>query len=78
MELDLTLKKKKKKKKTRAAEFELEEGDPEAEAEAAAEVGPGTKQFSWSGTDREYTYDELLGEWSAAGLGEELRAPSWG
>jgi hypothetical protein len=49
----------------RADEFGLED-DPEAEAEAA-ERGEGGKEgagkFAWSNSDREYTYDELLGEW---------------
>jgi hypothetical protein len=44
----------------RKDEFD-EEADPEAEAEAA-ERENAVGSFSWSGTDRDYTYDELLGE----------------
>jgi hypothetical protein len=49
---------------TRADEFGLED-DPEAEAEAAERgegSGEGAGKFVWSNSDREYTYDELLGE----------------
>ncbi|KAI8472358.1 MAG: eukaryotic translation initiation factor 2 beta [Monoraphidium minutum] len=61
MDLSLDLsKKKKKKKKTRADEFGAEEGDPEAEAEAAAAEASAGGSFPWSGSDREYVYDELL------------------
>ncbi len=42
-------------------EFDLDE-DPEAEAEAALEESNAAGSLPWSGTDREYTYDELLGE----------------
>jgi hypothetical protein len=53
----------------RADEFGLED-DPEAEAEAA-ERGEGGREgagkFAWSNSDREYTYDELLGELQACG-----------
>jgi len=59
LSMDLNLKKKKKKKKSRKDEFDLEEGDPEAEAEAA-ERENAAGSFPWSGTDRDYTYDELL------------------
>lgn len=48
---------------TRNDEFDLDD-DPEAAAEAA-EREEGTAaggKFSWSNTDREYTYEELLGE----------------
>lgn len=61
MDLSLDLsKKKKKKKKARADEFAGEEGDPEAEAEAAAAEASAAGGLPWSGTDRDYTYDELL------------------
>lgn len=62
LSLDLNLKKKKKKKKTRKEEFDLED-----EAEDAGDVGASegaemkkAGNFPWSGTDREYTYEELL------------------
>lgn len=60
--LDLNFKKKKKKKKTRKEEFELED-DAEEGADLGASEGTETKKvgnFPWSGTDREYTYEELL------------------
>lgn len=43
--------------------FDLDD-DPEAAAEAEEGEGGvvGSGKFSWSNTDREYTYDELLGE----------------
>jgi len=48
---------------TRADEFAADENDPEAEAEAAAAGETATGgSFPWSGTDRDYSYDELLGE----------------
>eukprot|EP00775_Hariotina_reticulata_P009136 gene9136-9304_t len=59
--VDLSSKKKKKKKKARKDEFE--DDDPEAEAEAAERgdsAAEGLGKFSWSNSDREYTYDELL------------------
>lgn len=58
--VDLSLKKKKKKKKARADEFADGE-DPEKAAEAEDEAAATNGKFSWSQTDREYTYDELLG-----------------
>jgi hypothetical protein len=48
---------------------EFDEDDPEAEAEAAeAKVGGS---FPWSGSDRDYTYEELVGEcvWGGGGWG---------
>jgi len=59
--VDLSLKKKKKKKKSRKDEFDLDD-DPEAAAEAAErdEGAAAGGKFSWSNTDREYTYEELL------------------
>jgi hypothetical protein len=45
----------------RKDEFGLDE-DPEAAAEAEEEGAAAGGKFSWSNTDREYTYDELLGE----------------
>jgi hypothetical protein len=48
---------------------EFDEDDPEAEAEAAeAKVGGS---FPWSGSDRDYTYEELVGEcvWGGGGGG---------
>eukprot|EP00877_Chromochloris_zofingiensis_P000602 jgi/Chrzof1/10542/Cz05g02180.t1 len=59
LSLDLSMKRKKKKKKSRKDEFGLDE-DPEAEAEAAANEESAVGSFPWSGTDRDYTYDELL------------------
>ena len=50
-------------RQARADEFAGEEGDPEAEAEAAAAEASAAGGFPWSGTDRDYTYDELLGGW---------------
>lgn len=58
--LDLSLKKKKKKKKARGDEFAGDDNDPEAEAEAAAAEASAGGSFPWSGTDRDYEYDELL------------------
>jgi hypothetical protein len=55
-------------KQARADEFGLGD-DPEAAAEAAearGEDGAGagsSGKFAWSNSDREYSYDELLGEW---------------
>lgn len=48
---------------SRKDEFDLDD-DPEAAAEAAErdEGAAAGGKFSWSNTDREYTYDELLGE----------------
>jgi hypothetical protein len=49
--------------------FDLDD-DPEAAAEAEEGEGgaTGSGKFSWSNTDREYTYDELLGEsWRPGG-----------
>eukprot|EP00878_Enallax_costatus_P001213 GHUV01001355.1.p1 GENE.GHUV01001355.1~~GHUV01001355.1.p1 ORF type:complete len:277 (+),score=93.88 GHUV01001355.1:87-917(+) len=57
--VDLSLKKKKKKKKARGDEF-ADEDDPEKAAEAEHEAATSSGKFLWSGTDREYTYDELL------------------
>ena len=54
--LDLALKKKKKKKKERSLE-ELE-GEGEGGGGDADENATGGK-YSWSGTTRDYTYDEL-------------------
>jgi translation initiation factor 2 subunit 2 len=56
--LDLALKKKKKKKKERSLE-ELEEGH-DAGGEGG-EMGAAGGRFPWSGTTREYNYEELLG-----------------
>lgn len=56
LDMDLNLKKKKKKKKDRRDEFAGE--DPEAEAEAAEAKEGGS--FPWSGSDRDYTYEELV------------------
>lgn len=50
---------------SRKDEFDLDD-DPEAAAEAAERGDEGAAaggKFAWSNTDREYTYDELLGEW---------------
>jgi translation initiation factor 2 subunit 2 len=57
--VDLSLKKKKKKKKARADEFADDE-DPEKAAEAEQEAATSSGKFVWSGSDREYSYDELL------------------
>ena len=48
---------------SRKDEFDLDD-DPEAAAEAAErdEGSAAGGKFSWSNTDREYTYEELLGE----------------
>lgn len=61
------LNKKKKKKKARNQEdFDDEEGgggEVEEGKDAADDTGKGEEKegkFPWSGTDREYTYDELL------------------
>ncbi|KAG2438733.1 hypothetical protein HXX76_005278 [Chlamydomonas incerta] len=61
MSLDLDLsKKKKKKKKTRQEEADFEEGD-EAGAGPADDGGEKSAgKFPWSGTDRDYDYEELL------------------
>lgn len=56
-QLDLALKKKKKKKKVRSAD-ELEENEVADKADADGDAVGGN--FSWSGTDREYLYEELL------------------
>eukprot|EP00892_Ulva_mutabilis_P003938 jgi/Ulvmu1/1916/UM012_0076.1 len=56
-QLDLALKKKKKKKKVRSAD-ELEDVDTTEKAPADGETVGG--KFPWSGTDREYKYEELL------------------
>jgi translation initiation factor 2 subunit 2 len=56
--LDLALKKKKKKKKERSLEDlepVVEQNDAKS-AEATGEAG----RFPWSGTDRDYSYDEML------------------
>lgn len=62
MSLDLDLSKKKKKKKKARQEEDFEEGE-EGTAGAAGEEG-GDKatggKFPWSGTDRDYDYEELL------------------
>jgi hypothetical protein len=50
---------------SRKDEFDLDD-DPEAAAEAAERGDEGAAaggKFAWSNNDREYTYDELLGEW---------------
>lgn len=50
---------------SRKDEFDLDD-DPEAAAEAAERGDEGAAaggKFAWSNSDREYTYDELLGEW---------------
>lgn len=57
--LDLALTKKKKKKKKDRSLEELE-GDGAAEPGEQDENATGGK-FPWSGTTRDYTYDELLG-----------------
>ena len=55
--LDLALKKKKKKKKERT----LDELEAEGGAENGNDGQGGGGQFPWSGSAREYQYDELLG-----------------
>ncbi|PNH02420.1 Eukaryotic translation initiation factor 2 subunit beta [Tetrabaena socialis] len=61
LDLDLS-KKKKKKKKTRADEGEVEEGDEGAAAPAEEGQEKSSGKYPWSGVDREYDYEELLGE----------------
>lgn len=46
--------------------FDLDD-DPEAAAEAEEEGTAAGGKFSWSNTDREYTYEELLGEYRGRG-----------
>ena len=47
---------------SRKDEFDLDD-DPEAAAEAEGDENAAAGgKFAWSNTDREYTYDELLGE----------------
>jgi translation initiation factor 2 subunit 2 len=59
LDLDLS-KKKKKKKKSRKEEFDLDEdaGDGAA-GDAKEEKTSGN--FAWSGTERDYSYEEMLG-----------------
>uniref|UniRef100_A0A7S0V415 Eukaryotic translation initiation factor 2 subunit beta n=1 Tax=Polytomella parva TaxID=51329 RepID=A0A7S0V415_9CHLO len=60
LDLDL-LKKKKKKKKTRADDAEeVAEETIESTTAVVEEAASTVGNFSWSGTDRDYTYDELL------------------
>ncbi len=70
LDLDLT-KKKKKKKKVRAEEFG-DDGGEEAAGGVAEEKKSGN--FAWSGQEREYHYDELLGGWRLGPLGAGWRA----
>lgn len=66
--LDLT-KKKKKKKKARAEELEdLEEPEEGNGAEAEGDGGRRHAGLPWDGTDRDYSYEELLGEFGALRL----------
>ena len=66
--LDLT-KKKKKKKKARAEELEdLEEPEEGNGAEAEGDGGRRHAGLPWDGTDRDYSYEELLGELGALRL----------
>uniref|UniRef100_A0A061S037 Eukaryotic translation initiation factor 2 subunit beta n=1 Tax=Tetraselmis sp. GSL018 TaxID=582737 RepID=A0A061S037_9CHLO len=62
---DLTLNlKKKKKKKAKARDMEdfaAFEGEEGGEGAAAEGSGPSKSGLPWDGTDRDYTYDELLG-----------------
>ncbi len=59
--LDLT-KKKKKKKKARASELEgLEEPEEGEGADADGDGGRTHAGLPWDGTDRDYSYEELLG-----------------
>ena len=60
LSLDLTLGKKKKKKKAKAR-AEDDFGGMEGEAEEGGERSSGG--LPWEGSDRDYTYEELLGEW---------------
>lgn len=56
--MDMSLKKKKKKKKARNDEFD--EMDPEDAAEEKDDDKSKPGMFPWSGTNRDYVYEELL------------------
>ncbi|EFJ51608.1 eukaryotic translation initiation factor 2 beta [Volvox carteri f. nagariensis] len=61
MSLDLDLsKKKKKKKKNRQEEADFEEGEEGAVGPADDGQEKSVGKFPWSGSDREYDYEELL------------------
>ncbi|MEW5300518.1 MAG: hypothetical protein WDW36_003447 [Sanguina aurantia] len=64
LSLDLNSKKKKKKKKARKEELDFEEGEGGEEGLAAGggedEEKGKAGSFPWSGSDREYTHEELL------------------
>lgn len=67
-DLDFSLPKKKKKKKKKIGELETDsampdeddEGEPKFEDETESKVVTSSTSSSWVGTDRDYTYDELL------------------
>lgn len=59
--LDLTTKKKKKKKKDKKSrKFEMDDELEELAADGAEVAEEKKGKYPWSGTDRDYTYDELL------------------
>jgi hypothetical protein len=61
-------------RQSRKDEFDLDD-DPEAAAEAAERGDEGAAaggKFAWSNSDREYTYDELLGECTCVDAAELL------
>ncbi|KAG2496630.1 hypothetical protein HYH03_005451 [Edaphochlamys debaryana] len=60
LSLDLDLSKKKKKKKKTRAEEDFEEGEEGAAGPADDGQEKAAGKFPWSGTDREYDYEELL------------------
>jgi len=57
---DLDFNNMKKKKKKKKATLDDMEGDENDVAEDAADLPSGSAGESWKGTDRDYTYDELL------------------
>ncbi|KXZ51263.1 hypothetical protein GPECTOR_13g750 [Gonium pectorale] len=60
MSLDLDLSKKKKKKKKTRQEEDVEEGDEAGAGPADDGQEKAAGKFPWSGTDRDYDYEELL------------------
>lgn len=64
LSLDLALGKKKKKKKAKAREVD-EFGGLDGEGGGKGEGQRSSGGLPWEGSDRDYTYEELLGEWVA-------------
>lgn len=69
MDLSMELGKKKKKKKAKARDEDFEGLVEGEEQEGAADGAASKSGLPWEGSDRDYTYEELLGELIWGGVG---------